>query len=110
MLNIRVVMVVAVLYAGGVCAGGENLSDGQAIFESVCATCHGENGEGSEDFSAPRLAGQHGWYLRTQLLNFRAGVRGVDENDENGQIMQPMAADLEDQAIENLVAYIGTLK
>lgn len=75
----------------------------------VCEACHGEQGQGNEGFGAPKLAGQRDWYLVTQLENFRAGRRGVHEDDENGQVMRPMAMALTDEDIENVVAYIGTL-
>lgn len=76
---------------------------------TVCEVCHGESGEGNEDFGSPKLAGQHDWYLVTQLTNFRDGLRGAQEDDENGQVMAPQAASLDDQDIEDVVAYIMTL-
>ena len=36
-------------------------------FYSVCATCHGAEGEGNQGFGAPALAGQNDWYLVTQV-------------------------------------------
>lgn len=84
------------------------LERGQEVFE-ICSACHGEQAEGSEDLEAPKLAGHYDWYLITQLKNFRAEIRGAHDDDENGQLMQPMAADLEDQEIEDVVAYIMTL-
>lgn len=76
---------------------------------TVCEVCHGEFGQGNEDFGSPKLAGQQDWYLITQLTNFRDGLRGVHEDDENGQIMAPQAASLSDEQIEEVVAYIMTL-
>lgn len=84
------------------------LDKGAAIFEN-CMACHGERAMGDEDNEAPRLAGQHAWYLVTQLENFRAGVRGMHEDDDNGQMMQAMASGLSDEDIEAVVAYIATL-
>jgi len=89
-------------------ADAEALERGADVF-SVCEGCHGEQAEGSEDLEAPKLAGQYDWYLITQLKNLRAGYRGTHEEDLNGQIMQAMAADLEDQEIVDVVAYIMTL-
>ena len=83
---------------------------GQALYR-VCAACHGEDGAGNPDTQAPRLAGQHPWYLERQLRNFRAGVRGVDTADVNGRMMRPMANGLpDDQAVTDVVAYISTLR
>jgi cytochrome c oxidase subunit 2 len=83
---------------------------GEAFYR-VCATCHGEDGAGNPDTQAPRLAGQHPWYLEQQLRNFRAGLRGADTADVNGFMMRPMANGLPDeQAVIDVVAYIGTLR
>ncbi len=82
-----------------------------ATHYQVCAACHGKNGEGNLDTGAPRIAGQHGWYLERQLMNFRAGARGVDSLDLNGQVMRPMALGLpDDAAVKDVVAYIQTLR
>ena len=86
----------------------ENTMAGEVIFNH-CMACHGEQGMGDEDNEAPRLAGQHSWYLVTQLENFRASRRGTHEDDENGQMMQAMAANLSDEDIENVAAYIAML-
>ena len=86
----------------------ENTIAGEAVFQN-CMACHGEQGMGDEDNEAPRLAGQHSWYLVTQLENFRAARRGTHEDDDNGQMMRAMAANLSDEDIENVVAYIATL-
>ena len=51
------------------------------------------------------------WYLVTQLKNFKQGIRGAHPNDLYGPQMASMAAMLgDDQAINDLVAYINTLR
>lgn len=83
---------------------------GKALYQ-VCAVCHGPAGAGNPDTQAPRLAGQHGWYLERQLRNFRAGLRGADPGDTNGNVMRPMAQGLpSDAAVGDVVAYIKTLR
>ena len=79
-------------------------------FYSVCATCHGAEGEGNQGFGAPALAGQNDWYLVTQLKNFLAGYRGNQPGDTYGQQMAIMAQTLanEDDII-NVISYINTL-
>lgn len=37
---------------------------------TVCATCHGQAGEGNQALGAPRLAGQDASYLERQIRNF----------------------------------------
>jgi cytochrome c oxidase subunit II len=82
---------------------------GAASF-AVCAACHGPQGQGQVALNAPKLAGQSPWYLKHQLENFRAGIRGAHPDDTYGKQMMPMAATLvDDAAIDNVVAYIGTL-
>jgi cytochrome c553 len=87
-----------------------NSKTGEKLY-GICAGCHGANGEGNQAMKAPRLAGQHDWYLRTQLSNFRSGARGATEGDEAGPMMRSMALSLEDdQAVFDVVAYISSLK
>jgi cytochrome c oxidase subunit 2 len=77
---------------------------------SGCTSCHGAQAEGFDELGAPRLAGQHGWYLKAQLLKFRAGLRGAHDNDPFGQQMRAMASAIrDDAAIDTLVSHIGSL-
>ena len=83
---------------------------GEAIF-ATCAACHGDNGAGNPDLKAPRIAGVDDWYLAAELRKFRSGVRGTNPKDAEGRLMRPMARGLANEdAIRNVVAYIGTLK
>ena len=83
---------------------------GKAAF-AVCAACHGQNAEGIQAMNAPRLAGQEGWYLRRQLDAFKAGHRGTRPGDTFGMQMRPMASAVAaPAAVDNLLAYIATLK
>ena len=83
---------------------------GKAAY-AICASCHGANGEGNKALNAPAIAGQNDWYIVRQLYNFKNGIRGVDPKDSYGQQMRPMAMILpDDKAINNIAAYISTLK
>ena len=42
---------------------------------SVCAACHGANGEGSAAAHVPRIAGQSAEYLQKQLDDYASGAR-----------------------------------
>ncbi|MGD9597012.1 MAG: cytochrome c [Steroidobacteraceae bacterium] len=85
-------------------------SAGKAVY-AACATCHGRNAEGNEQLAAPRLAGRDDWYLARQLDNYRIGRRGYDREDVFGMQMRAMAATLAgDQAVNDVVAFIATLK
>jgi len=83
---------------------------GAALF-ATCGACHGDNGAGNVDLKAPRIAGVDDWYLATQLRKFKSGVRGTNPKDREGRLMRPMARTLADEdAVRNVVAYVGTLK
>jgi cytochrome c553 len=70
----------------------------------TCQSCHGAKGEGNQTLGAPALAARTDWYLVTQLHNFKAGLR------ENAQ-MSAIAATLPDEkSIDDVVAYINTLR
>jgi cytochrome c oxidase subunit 2 len=82
---------------------------GQKLYAN-CAACHGADARGIQAMNAPRLAGISDWYLVTQLKNFRQGIRGAHPQDLYGGQMRSMAAILTDeQATNDLVAYIGGL-
>ena len=57
-----------------------NAVRGEAEF-AVCAVCHGDQGEGFEEYGAPRIGGQEDWYVITSLNNFRKGLRARDNCD-----------------------------
>ena len=96
------------LYSAGTFAAGDP-AKGKTLF-ATCGACHGANAEGMEALNAPKLAGQEAWYLVRQLENFKNGVRGASPKDTYGMQMAPMAQTLPDaQAIQDVVAYIGTL-
>lgn len=89
---------------------GGNAEAGKALF-GTCAACHGPNGLGNEALKAPPIVGQHDWYLLSSLKKFKAGVRGTATGDTWGATMRPMAMTLPDeQAMKNVIAYVGTLK
>jgi cytochrome c oxidase subunit 2 len=87
-----------------------NARNGQERYVT-CGACHGANGRGIPATNAPGLKGMSDWYLVTQLKNFKQGIRGAHPKDLYGPQMASMAAMLgDDQAINDLVAYINTLR
>ena len=87
-----------------------DLEHGASMY-TVCANCHDNDGSGIWAQNAPRVAGINDWYLATQLKNFKQGVRGSHHDDADGRQMAFMARTLaDDQAINDLVAYINTLE
>jgi cytochrome c553 len=87
-----------------------NPQTGKVLY-TTCGACHGPAGAGNEALKAPRIAGTDDWYLATQLRKFKKGIRGSSSKDAEGAMMRPMAGTLRDEAaIQNVVAYIETLK
>ena len=88
-----------------------NANNGQNHYVTTCAACHGANGRGIQAMNAPRLKGMSDWYLVTQLKNFKQGIRGAHPQDMYGGQMALLAAILtDDRAVDDLVAYVRTLK
>jgi cytochrome c oxidase subunit II len=87
-----------------------NVKNGQDPYVT-CGACHGPDGRGIQATNAPRLKGMSDWYLVTQLKNFKQGIRGAHPKDLYGKQMAAMAAILsDDQATDDLVAYIDTFR
>ncbi len=80
---------------GNIAAGKEKAT--------VCAGCHGADGNGGADPSWPKLAGQDASYLAKQLTDFKSGAR-------KDPIMSGMAAPLSAADVKNLAAYFASLK
>ena len=68
---------------------------GQTLFK-VCATCHGDKGEGREigTLKLPAIAGLYAWYTEAQLIKFQDGSRGAHPKDRKGLLMRPMSRTL----------------
>ena len=69
----------------------------------ACAGCHSPNGAGIPS-QYPRLSGQHGEYVATQLTAFRDGVR------LNSLPMTQIAAKLNDREIKAVSDYVAGLR
>jgi cytochrome c553 len=75
---------------------------GGAKFSATCVACHGEGGNSGTPAN-PKLAQQHPEYIVKQLQEFKAGKR-------QNPIMQGFAAQLSDQDMKNIAAYLATQK
>jgi cytochrome c553 len=75
---------------------------GEARFGAVCAACHGAGGNSGTPAN-PKLAQQHPEYIVKQLQEFKSGKRP-------SPIMQGFAAQLTEQDMKNIAAYVGTQK
>lgn len=87
----------------------EGEARGPALYET-CATCHGADGAGIEDYAAPAIAGLPEWYLLAQLRKFKEGERGAHAEDTNGLRMRGMARTLNnDGDVEAIAAYVAAM-
>ena len=82
--------------------GAASVAAGKVKF-AVCAGCHGPTGAGNPSLNYPRLAGRDASFVAAQLRAFQSGAR-------DNPTMKVMAAGLTDADIDNLAAYIATLK
>jgi cytochrome c553 len=83
-------------------AAKPDLARGQQLATTVCAACHGPDGN-SPAPTFPRLAAQNAGYVATQLAAFKAGARP-------SPIMQPLAASLSPEDMQAVGAYFEMQK
>ena len=83
-------------------AAKPDLAKGEASYGTVCASCHGADGNSGSPAN-PKLAQQHPEYLAKQLQEFKSGKRA-------NAIMSGMAAGLSDQDMKNIAAWLGSQK
>lgn len=82
-------------------AMAQDAARGQTLY-NTCIQCHGEKGEGNLDMKAPRIGGQHSWYIETSIKMFKSGER-------KNPTMLPFIKNLNDTDIADLAAYVSTL-
>ena len=76
---------------------------GEILFKQNCASCHGNQGEGNNENSTPKLYGQHYPYLKRQIKLVKSGQRIVNS------AMQAVAQKLTDEQLEQIINYISYL-
>lgn len=84
----------------------EAVEGGDKAWKS-CAACHGEEAEGG---TGRDLHYQDPAYLRTQLLAYRDGVRGGPGSLPLAMAMAAVMTEVDDDAIDQLVAHIGSMR
>lgn len=87
------------LAAGSAMAG--DAEAGKAKF-GTCASCHGANGVSATPAN-PSLAGRDEAYIKSALTAYKTGAK-------DNATMKAMAASLSDEDIDNIAAYVATLK
>lgn len=87
-----------------------NAGAGARTYTQVCAACHGPDGRGIPELHAPPIVQLNDWYLYQELQNFRSGARGAAPGDTWGATMRANSLALSDQAMEDVIAYVQTLR
>ena len=100
-------LTLAVLFTGSSPAlaqgtGKPDLAKAKQIADTVCAACHGADGN-SAIAANPNLAGQGAEYISRQLQHFKAGIRV-------NAVMQGMVASLSPEDIVGLGAFYAQQK
>jgi len=89
---------------------GADTAAGRTMYQGICTTCHGPDGRGNPELSAPPIVQETDWYLVKQLEKFRSGMRGAHPADSTGGQMRAMSLTLADSAaVRDVVAFIRTL-
>jgi cytochrome c553 len=96
---------VAYVPKGSVKRGELLAKTGNAGRTLPCATCHGEGLKGMGDLFPP-LAGRSPTATARQLYDFKSGTR----DGRNAVAMKPVVANLTDQDIVDVTAYIASLQ
>ncbi len=95
-------LIFTALTLGAAHAQDDGAAAAERKYAEVCKTCHGPTGKGMASF--PRLAGRDADYITSRLQQYRAG----EKVGPNSALMMPHAAQLTDDEIANLAAYISS--
>jgi cytochrome c553 len=98
MSRLTAAIITATLLLISASAQAGNPSRGQEIVNTVCASCHGMDGNLVLADDYPKLGGQHADYLVFALKAYRSG-------DRDNAIMSPFARDLSDRDIRDVAAW-----
>ncbi|HDK37798.1 MAG TPA: cytochrome c4 [Thiolapillus brandeum] len=82
-----------------------HLEEGKAIYDKLCADCHGKEGEGNEKDHIPLIQGQHYSYLARQFNWIRNGRR---RNGDEKMIKQIKGFTPPEQVA--VLSYVASLK
>jgi cytochrome c553 len=87
-------------------AQAADIEAGKARAATVCAACHGANGQSVSD-TIPNLAAQRAGYIEAQLKAFKDGTRKAQTTTSPAAIMTAIATQLSADDIANVAAYFA---
>jgi cytochrome c553 len=77
-----------------------------SLYKRKCMSCHGKKAEGKKSQKAPRLAGQHAWYIEDQVKL----IRDKKRTSGHSKRMYPFVKKLTNAEIKELADYLEKLK
>ena len=89
--------------AGNLYNTSYDIGQGQRYFERQCSRCHGFDAKGNDETGAPDLTG------RLSRASTNVGIFNILREGIAGTAMLPVAADLPDSQVWQLVAYVDAL-
>jgi len=101
MKNVMSTLAVSALLLASSSAFAGDAAAGKTKY-AMCGGCHGSNGVSASP-TYPSLAGKDAGFIKAELEKFRSGAR-------DNATMKAMSAGLSDADIDNLAAYVATLK
>lgn len=107
-VRLTVILVLVFLLDAPVVAD-EDVANGQALFAEICAVCHGDYGEVSNEV-IPNILGQYPGYLLSQMQAFLSDDPKSARGGIAGSLKRSILLALSVQDIQDIVAYLGTIE
>ena len=106
---VKAAVLTGALLFGNLLYAEEDLNNGKAVYDEVCATCHGTYGETSNDV-IPNILGQYSAYMLTQMAAFLSADPKESRRGVAGNLKRSILSDLTVRDVQDIVAYLGTIK
>ena len=106
---VNIIVLTGALLFSNISHAEENLDNGKAVYKQTCATCHGEYGEVSNGV-IPNILGQYPAYMLTQMAAFLADDPKESRGGVAGNLKRSILSGLAVEDIQDVVAYLGTIK
>ncbi|RME93910.1 MAG: cytochrome c [Verrucomicrobia bacterium] len=105
---------VAILIAGlmaGAALQAADLSKGKAVFDKKCAKCHGKDGKGQTTMGRKLKIKDYTKAESWAKVKDEEAVKAIKEGyKRNGKKVMPAVKGLSDEDIQNVIAYMKSLK
>jgi cytochrome c553 len=86
----------------------QDLENGKVIYAEVCASCHGQYGEVSNEV-IPNILGQYPGYLLTQMAAFLSDDPKQARQGVAGNLKRSILSEISVEDIQDIVAWLGTV-